>query len=163
MTDRTTLVLEGEQTIVITRELRAPAHIVFRAWTEPELLRRWWAPASLGAELVECDADVRVGGSYRYVTRADGQDATFFGEYLEVTPPSRLVYTQIFAPMAELGAAHITVTFEQRGAHTLLTSRERYPSAEVRDVVLASGMEHGMRETMELLDALVAALAAAAR
>lgn len=157
-TSDTTLELEGDRAIVITRTFRAPPRFVFEAWTKAEHVRRWFAPKSHGAEIVGCEADVRVGGKYRYVTRAHGDEFAFSGEYEEVTPHSRLVYTQTFEPMAHLGAAVITLTFEDLGARTRIVAREVYPSAEVREGVIASGMEHGMRETLDQLDALVVAM-----
>lgn len=160
---QTTLTLESDRTVVITRAFDAPPRIVFDAWTKPELVKRWWAPRSLGVELVSCEAEVRVGGAYRYVLRPpQAETIAFSGEYSEVTPHSRLVYTQVFEPMAAAGAAIITITFEPRDGQTLLVSREQYPSAAVRDTVLASGMEEGMRATMEQLDELVRSLAPAA-
>ncbi len=155
----TTLELQGDREIVITRTFRAPPRIVFDAWTRADFVRRWWAPKSMGGEVVECLADVRVGGKYRYVTRAAGQDFAFSGIYSEVTPHSRLAYTQIFEPMAEVGAALVTVTFEEHGGHTRMTSHEVYPSKEVREGLLATNMEQGLRETLTQLDELVALLA----
>jgi uncharacterized protein YndB with AHSA1/START domain len=155
----TTMELKDDRAIVIARTFRAPARIVFDAWTKPELVRRWWAPKSLGAEVAECEADVRVGGKYRYVTRAGGQQFAFSGKYVEVTPHSRLVYTQLFEPMAHVAEAIVTVPFEERDGNTRLVSHELYPSKEVREGVLASGMEQGMRETMNQLDELQKAYA----
>jgi uncharacterized protein YndB with AHSA1/START domain len=157
--NRTSMELEGDRTIVITRTFDGPPRVVFEAWTQPEHVRRWWAPKSRGVSLVGCDADVRVGGRYRYVLRHDqGGEFAFSGEYTEIVRPSRLVYTQVFEPMADAGAATITVTFEERGSKTFLASREEYPSAAVRDATIASGMEHGMREAMDQLDELVSSL-----
>jgi uncharacterized protein YndB with AHSA1/START domain len=108
---------------------------------------------------VGCDADVRVGGKYRYVLRRDAGDAFgFSGKYIEVTPHSRLVYTQVFEPMADAGEVIITVTFDERDGKTRLVAHELYPSQAARDAALASGMEHGMRETMDQLDELVVSL-----
>lgn len=160
--DKTQMRLEGEATIVIERTFRAPARIVFDAWTKPEFVRRWWAPASRGAELSECTADVRVAGTYRYVTRAHGGEFAFSGVYTEVTRHTRLVYTQTFEPMASSGQAVITVLFEETAGLTRLVATEAYPSAAVRDVVLQSGMEDGMRETMNQLDDLVRSLTSTA-
>ena len=160
----TTMTLEGDREIVITRTFNGPARIVFDAWTRPELVRRWWAPKSRGVSIVACDADVRVGGSYRYVLRLkSGSDIAFSGTYTEVAPPARLVYTEIFEPTAagtqpdEVGIV-ITVTFDERDGKTNMTSRSMCPSKEIRDAIIASGMEHGMRETMDQLDELVASL-----
>jgi uncharacterized protein YndB with AHSA1/START domain len=152
--------------LVVTRTFDAPPRIVFEAFTSPVLVRQWWAPASRGVELVSCDADVRAGGRWRYVMRhATHGTMAFSGEYREVTPPSRIVYTEIFEPEAlpvdEEGAALVTVTFADRGGRTLLTSHSRFPSEDVFDMVLATGMEGGMRESMDQLDRLVATLVAA--
>jgi uncharacterized protein YndB with AHSA1/START domain len=162
--NQTTMDLEGDREIVIRRTFNGPAHIVFDAWTKPELVRRWWAPKSHRVSLASCDAEVRVGGQYRYVLEFDsGKRFAFSGRYLEVTPPSRLVYTEIFEPTAagtqpdEEGVV-ITVTFEDRDGKTHLVSRSLCPSKEVRDTILASGMEHGMRETMDQLEQLIASL-----
>ncbi|MFP2927719.1 SRPBCC family protein [Pyxidicoccus sp. 3LG] len=157
--NQTTLELEGEREIIISRTFNAPARIVFDAWTRPELVKRWWAPKSMGVEVVGCEADVRVGGTYRYVLQpGGGEPFAFSGRYTEVSPHSRLVYTQVFEPMASAGEAVIRVTFEDRDGKTQLVSREQYPSKEAREGALASGMEQGMRETYDLLDALVASL-----
>jgi uncharacterized protein YndB with AHSA1/START domain len=143
--------------IVITRTFRAPPDIVFDAWTKPEHVRRWWAPASRGVTLVECDADVRPGGAYRYVlARGDTERYAFSGKYREIARPTRLVYTQSFEPMP--GAAVVTVSFEERDGSTVLVAHEVYPSKEALDAALASGMEEGMRDTMDQLDELVASL-----
>lgn len=158
MTNQTTMDLVGDRDIVIARTFHGPARIVFDAWTKPEYVRRWWAPASLGVSMASCDADVRAGGSYRYVLQTPQGRITFSGVYREVTPPTRLVYTQIFEEHPEGDPVIVTVTFEERDGKTHMVSHERYPSPEVRELVLASGMEHGMRETMDQLDALVATL-----
>jgi uncharacterized protein YndB with AHSA1/START domain len=156
----TSLALKADREIEIERTFRAPPRIVFEAWTKAEFVRRWWAPKSMGAEISDCQADVRVGGKYRYVTRAsDGQEFAFSGTYDEVAPPSRLVYRMFFEPMMDAGATIVTVTFEARGESTHLVSHELYPSAEARQAAVASGMEHGLRETMNQLDDLVASLA----
>jgi uncharacterized protein YndB with AHSA1/START domain len=156
----TSLRLEGDRAIVISRTFRAVPRVVFEAWTKAEFVRRWWAPKSRGAEVTDCHADVRVGGNYRYVTRAHGHEFAFSGTYSEVSPHSRLVYTQIFEPMAEAGAAVVTITFEKEGSNTRMVAHEVYPSAAVREAAIASGMEGGMRETMDQLDNLVVALSA---
>jgi uncharacterized protein YndB with AHSA1/START domain len=162
--NQTTLELQGDREIVISRTFNGPARIVFDAWTKPELVMRWWAPKSLGVSMISCDAEVRVGGRYRYVFRhRTGAALAFSGKYLEVAPPSRLVYTQIFEPTADgadPGDAEvlITVTFEERDGRTHLVSRSLCPTKEIRDAIISSGMETGMRETMDQLDELVATL-----
>lgn len=161
---QTTLELRGDTEIVITRTFNGPARIVFEAWTKPELVKQWWAPRSRHVSVVGCEADVRTGGFYRYVLRLEkGTQFAFSGRYIEVTPPSRLVYTQLYEPTAggaTPGDAEVvlTVTFTERDGKTHLASSSMCPSAEVRDAIIASGMEHGMRETMDQLEALVESL-----
>lgn len=145
--------LKDDRAIVIERTFRAPPHLVFEAWTKAEFVRRWWAPKSMGAEIVDCQADVRVGGKFRYVTRAGGDEFAFSGTYSAVTPPSRLVYTMFFEPMMDAGASIVTVTFEARGESTHVVLHELYPSAEARQAAVASGMEEGLRITYDQLDA----------
>jgi uncharacterized protein YndB with AHSA1/START domain len=166
----TTLELEGDREFVIKRVFRAPSRLVFEAWTNPALVKRWWAPQTRDVEVVSCDADVRPGGRYRYVLRKNGAQVpfAFSGKYSEVVRPSRLVHTEQFEPTAdgpmggEEGAAIITVTFTDiAGGMTLMESRSLCPSPEVRDMIMSSGMEHGMRETMDQLDDLVVTLLSA--
>ena len=154
--NKTSMELQGDQDIVISRVFRAPPRIVFEAYTKAEFVSRWWAPKSHGATVVECTADVRVGGKYRYVMNVREQGTVAFsGEYREVTPHTKLVYTQVFEPMAGAGAVVATVTFEEVNGQTKFVSHERYPSKEAREAAVSSGMETGMRETMDQLDALV--------
>lgn len=156
--NHTTMEVKSDRELVIERTFNGPARLVFDAWTRPELVKRWWAPKSHGVAVVGCDADVRVGGKYRYVLRRDtGDEIAFSGRYTEVTPHSRLVYTQVFEafPGAEV---IVTITFDERGGKTRLVSHELYPSKEALSAALASGMEHGMRETMDQLDELIATL-----
>ena len=163
--NETSLELESDREIVIRRTFNGPARIVFDAWTQPDLVRRWWAPRSRGVSVVGCDASVSVGGGYRYVLRLDrGGEFAFSGRYTEVTPHTRLVYTQVFEPKASGGnAGHeavvVTVTFDERDGKTHMVSRSLCPSKAVRDAIIASGMEHGMRETMDQLDELVGTFA----
>ena len=152
--NRSTVERTSERELVITRVFNAPARIVFEAWTRPELLRRWWVPASVGVSLLSCEADVRVGGKYRLVFGSEGSDTmAFFGTYLEVIPSSRLVWTN----EESADGAVTTVTFEERGGRTLLVLRELHPSKEALDNALAA-MEGGMDEQFEQLDVLLVAL-----
>ena len=155
--NRTTVERKSERELVVTRTFNAPVRIVFEAWTRPELLKRWWAPKSTGVTLLSCEADVRVGGRYRLVF---GNDASkpmeFFGRYIDVTPHSRLVWTN---DEGDDGGQVTTVTFEEKADKTLLVMHELYPSKEALDAI-ASGMEAGMRETLEQLDELVVTLGA---
>jgi uncharacterized protein YndB with AHSA1/START domain len=143
--------------LVWRHTFRASATIVFDAWTKPEFVRRWWAPKSRGVEMVQCEADLRVGGAYVYVlARGGAVVATFSGTYLEITRPTRLVYTSLLAPFPD--AVRVTVSFEERDGLTDLVSNEVYPSKKVLDGAIASGMESGALETMELLAELVVSL-----
>lgn len=156
----TVMDLEGDSTIVIRRTFDAPARIVFEAYTNADLVKRWFAPKKRGVTMVSCDADVREGGAYRYVFRpSNGEAVAFSGTYREVKRHTKVVFSQIFEPMRAAGEAVITVTFDEHDGKTTVVGREVYPSAQVRDGVIASGMEDGMRESMEQLDALVTSLA----
>jgi uncharacterized protein YndB with AHSA1/START domain len=157
---QTDMTLSGDCTIIITRLFNAAPDIVFQAWTEAALVKRWWAPASLGVSMTSCEAEVVVGGRYRYVLKnPDGNLIAFSGEYLEIEPGLRLVYSQVFEPMADAGTAQLIVTFAPDGRSTRVVSTEIYPNAFVRDMVIASGMEEGMRNTMDQLATLVIDLA----
>jgi uncharacterized protein YndB with AHSA1/START domain len=147
----------SERELLLRRVFRARRALVFEAMTRAELVSRWWAPKSLGVELFECQMDARVGGSYRYVFGRPGTPPlAFSGVFTEVVTNERVVYTQIFEPMREAGEGLITALYEDyEGAYTLLTQRERYPSKQVLDGAIASGMERGMRETLEQLALLV--------
>ncbi len=154
---RTTTERKSERELVVTRSFNGPARIVFEAWTKPELLKRWWAPKSFGVSFLSCEADVRVGGTYRFVFAhpASEQPMAFFGRYLEVTPHSRLVWTNDEA--GDSGQV-TTVTFEERGGQTLVVVHDLYPSKEALDAAIASGSTGGMCETFEQLDELLVAL-----
>lgn len=149
----------SDREMVVTRTVDAPARIVFDAWTKPELLRRWWAPTSYGVYFVSCEADVRVGGTYRFVfghAEAE-QPMAFFGRYLEVVPPSRLVWTNEEA--GENGQV-TTATFEEQDGKTRVVIHDLYPSKEALDEAIASGSTGGICETFEQLDALLPELRA---
>ena len=147
---------KSERELVIARTFNGPAHIVFEAWTTPALLKRWWAPKSAGVSLISCEADVRVGGSYRFEFGHEGSRLmAFYGKYIEVTPYSRLVWTN---EESDDGAV-TTVTFEEKAGKTLLVLHELYPSKEALDASIA-GMEGGMPETFAQLDELLVALGA---
>lgn len=155
--DGTTLSLPSAREILITRSFRAPARLVLAALTQPEHVRRWWTPQSCG-EMAVCEIDFRVGGKWRYVMRLkDGQESGFSGTFLEISAPHRIVQTEIFDPFPEAPST-VTVELHERDGVTVLTSRALYPSEEVRDQVIASGMEHGMRESYQQLSAVVQSL-----
>src|SRR5262245_19386863 len=126
---RTTAERKSDREMVATRTFNAPARIVWEAWTRPELFQRWWIPKSFGMTLVSCEMDIRVGGKYRMVIKhpAAPEPMAFFGRYTEVTPPSRLVWTN--EEGGEDGAV-TTVTLEEKAGRTLLVMTDRYPSKE---------------------------------
>ena len=155
----TTTERTSDRELVVTRTFNGPARIVFEAWTKPELLKQWWAPRSFGLAMISCEADVRVGGTYRMVFRHDAfpEPMAFFGRYLEVTPHSRLVWTN---EEGEGGGQVTTVTFEEKGGKTLLVMHDLYPSKEALDAAIASGSTSGTGEMFEQLDELLGTLGA---
>jgi uncharacterized protein YndB with AHSA1/START domain len=153
--------LPSDTQILIRREFDAPAHLVYRAWTTPELVRRWWAGRH--GEVVSIEIDLRVGGSWRYVMTANqGFEVAFHGEYREIVPNERLVHTEVFegAPGAP---ALSTVTFKEADGLTELAILVDHESREARDAHLNSGMEDGLQEAMDLLERTVATLTPDAR
>jgi len=158
MKNPTTAERTSERELVVTRTFDAPARIVFEAWTRPELLRRWWVPKSAGVSLLTCEADVRTGGTYRFVfAHGDAKPMEFHGRYIEVTPGSRLVWTN---EEGADGGAITTVTFEEKGGKTRVVVRELHPSKEALDAAIASGMEAATHETFAQLDELLVTLGA---
>ena len=127
----------SERKIAVARTFSSPAHLVFEAWSKPELLKRWWTPKSFGITFVSCEADVRTGGAYRFVFShpAAEQPMAFFGKYIEVIPHSRIVWTNEESPDGPV----TTVTLEETGGQTVLTLRELYPSKQALDDAIASG------------------------
>ena len=155
-TNSTTVERTSEREFAVTRTFDAPARLVYDAWTQPELLKLWWAPKSIGIPLLSCEADVRVGGTYRFVFGHDGSETmAFFGRYIEVNPHSRLVWTN---EEGDGGEAITTVTFEEKDGKTLLVLRERHPSKEAVDEAIGFG--EGLRETFGQLDELLVTLGA---
>ena len=154
MKNRTTVERKSERGLVVTRTFDGPARIVFEAWTKPDLFKRWWAPKSMGMSLLSCDMDVRVGGKYRLEFEPDAM--AFFGTYLEVTPHSRLVWTN---EEGGEGGPVTTVTFEEKGGKTLLVLHELYPSKEALDAA-GTGAADAMVETFAQLDELLVTLGA---
>ncbi|MFO1510614.1 MAG: SRPBCC domain-containing protein [Steroidobacteraceae bacterium] len=144
---------KSDRELVVTRAFNAPARLVFAAWTRPELFKQWWLPKSMGMTLVSCEMDVRTGGKYR-LGFGDGMD--FFGRYLEVTPHSRLVWTN--EESGDSGSV-TTVTFEEKDGRTLLVLSELYPSKEALDAA-GTGAADAMGETFQQLDELLANLGA---
>src|ERR1700744_6213697 len=149
----------SDRELVVIRAFNGPARIVFDAWTRPELLKRWWAPKSYGVTLFECDQDVRAGGTYRFTFGRDPKNPEVFsGRYLEVEPPTKLVFSQLYERIPDAGEAIVTATFEESDGKTLLTLRQLFPSKQALEGALASGMEQGRRTTLDQLDALVVSM-----
>jgi uncharacterized protein YndB with AHSA1/START domain len=151
MGNRTTVVKKSEREVVVTRSFDAPARLVFEAWSKAELFKRWWVPKSMGMTLRSCEMDARTGGRYR-LNFGDGMD--FFGRYLEVTPHSKIVWTN--EEGGENGSV-TTVTFEEKGGKTLLVMSELYPSKEALDAA-GTGAQDALHETFAQLDELLASL-----
>ena len=151
MKNETKVERKSEREMVITRTFNAPARLVFEAWTKAEHMRQWWVPKSSGITLLSCEMDVRTGGSYRFVFAAEPEPMAFFGRYLEVTPCSRLVWTN-----DESGDAgqRSTLTLEEHGDTTRIRLHELYPSAEALEA--AKGAYDGMAESFGQLDAVLA-------
>src|SRR5687767_15733369 len=150
MKNRTTVERKSERELVVTRTFNGPAHIVFKAWTKPELFRQWWVPKSMGMSLLSCEMDVRVGGRYRLEFAYGDSQLAFFGTYKEVTPHSRLVWTN---EESDEGSV-TTVTFAENGDNTLLVMHELYPSKEALDAA-GTGAADAMGETFDQLDELL--------
>jgi uncharacterized protein YndB with AHSA1/START domain len=149
----------GDAQILITREFDAPRRLVYRAYTEPDLVRRWW-PGRRG-QMTVCDIDLRVGGRWRYAMVAEGGfDVAFHGEYREIVPGEKVVFTEIFElPDGSLSDATLnTATFVEHDGRTTLELLTEAPSREVRDTILASGMEGGVQEGLDILEELAIAL-----
>ena len=154
MNNRTTVERTSDRELVATRTFDGPARIVFEAWTKPELIMRWWAPKSSGISLLSCETDVRTGGSYRFVFghAASEQPVAFFGRYIEVTPPSRLVWTN----EEDEDGAVTTVTFEEKDGKTRVVVHDLYPSKAALDDAIASESTGAWPEQFEALEALLA-------
>ena len=153
MTNDTTVERTSDREVIITRTFKAPARLVFEAWTRPELMRRWWVPKSSGITLLSCEMDARTGGSYRFVFPhpAAPEPMAFFGRYLEVTPYSRVVWTN--DESGDAGQVS-TLTLEDLGETTRAVLHEVYPSAEALEASV--GAYDGMPESFEQLDAILA-------
>jgi uncharacterized protein YndB with AHSA1/START domain len=142
---------KSDRELVVTRTVNAPARLVFEAWTNAELFRRWWVPKSFGLTLLSCKMDVRVGGEYRLVFPHEDSTMEFFGTYLEVTPNSRLVWTN---DEGDLGKTITTVTFQEEEGRTMIVVHDLYPSKDAID----SGSTGAMPEALDQLDELLASM-----
>ena len=148
-----TVTLPADDQILITREFAAPKHLVYKAWTTPELVRRWWTARR--GKMTTCEIDLRVGGRWRYAMLADGGfEVAFHGEYREIVPNERLVSTEVYEgiPDAEENAALDTLTLTEVDGRTTLTVLVQHATKEGRDAHIESGMEAGMQDAMDLLE-----------
>jgi uncharacterized protein YndB with AHSA1/START domain len=147
----------SDQEICLTRLFDAPRQLVFEAMTKPEHVRRWWGQLGEGYSVPVCEIDLRPGGKWRFVNRHPKGEVTFYGEYREISPPTRLVFTEIFADYPDT-VSLVTSVFTEEGRKTRLTATVSYPSREVRDLVLGTGMAKGAGISYDRLEALVAEL-----
>jgi uncharacterized protein YndB with AHSA1/START domain len=151
----TKLERKSDRELVITRTISGPARLVFDAWTKPELLKRWWVPRSASMSLLSCEVDARTGGTYRFVfDLGNAKTMAFFGKYIEVAPPSRLVWTN----EEEADGAVTTATFTEQGDQTVVTLSELYPTKEALENAMTSGAPGAMPETFEQLEELIVSL-----
>jgi uncharacterized protein YndB with AHSA1/START domain len=154
MTNDTTTERTSERELVVTRTFNGPARLVFKAWTQADLFKRWWIPKSMPLALLSCEMDIRVGGGYRLVFDAKPEPLAFFGKYLEVTPHSRLSWSNDESP----DGAITTVTFEEKDGKTRVVVHDLYPSKRALDEAIASGSTQGFAEQFAQLDELLVTL-----
>lgn len=147
----------SEQEIRMTRLFDAPRQLVFEAMTQPEHVKQWWGRLGEGYSVPVCEIDLRPGGKWRFVNRHPQGEAVFYGEYREINPPGRVVFTEIFEPFPE-SVSVVTALLTEEGGKTRLTATVRYPSREVRDMVMGTGMSHGAGISYDRLEDLVAEL-----
>jgi uncharacterized protein YndB with AHSA1/START domain len=154
---KATVTLPTDDQILITREFDAPAHLVYRACTEPELVRRWWSGKR--GEMTVCEIDLRVGGKWRYAMTADssGAEVAFYGEYREIVPDERIVSTEVYAPFPDDGALN-TMTLTELDGRTTLTTLVQHSTPQARDMHINSGMEGGMQEAFDKLEQVAVSL-----
>jgi uncharacterized protein YndB with AHSA1/START domain len=152
--------LPTDTQIQVTRDFAAPKHLVYKAWTTPELIKRWWH-AKRG-EATIADVDLRIGGKWRWVmVTTNGLEVAFHGEYREIVPNERLVYTEIFEgiPDGDAYPAVVTITFAEVDGRTTLTELMEVPDRETRDMIIKTGMEDGLQDALDLLEQLAVFLA----
>jgi len=156
------LTLPTDEQILITREFDAPRHLVYKAWTTPELVKRWWSGHR--GEVTSAEIDLRVGGAWRYVMVAsEGFEVAFHGEFREIVPNERIVNTEVYEmpdapPLAPEDEPLNVVTFTEVDGRTTLSVLVQTTSKELRDLIVDSGMEGGMQEAMDLLERVAVSL-----
>ena len=152
-----TVTTPSDQEVRMTRLFDAPRHLVFEAMTRPEHVKRWWGCLGDGYSVPVCEIDLRIGGRWRFVNRHPKGEAAFHGEYREITPPGRVVFTEIFEAFPDVVSV-VTAELADEGGKTRLTATVRYPSIEVRDMVMSTGMSRGAGISYDRLEDLVAEL-----
>ena len=152
----------SDREIVLTRLFDAPRHLVFEAMTRPEHVRRWWGILDEHHSVTVCEIDLRPGGTWRFVNRHPRGEACFYGEYREISPPGRIVFTEIFEQYPDT-VSLVTTELTQEGKQTRMTATVRYPSQEVRDMVRGTGMERGAGISYDRLEDLLRELQRAQR
>jgi uncharacterized protein YndB with AHSA1/START domain len=157
--DTFTVTTPSDTEIQLTRLFNAPRHLVFEAMSKPEHIKRWWGNLGDGYSVPVCEVDLRVGGKWRFINRHPNGDAEFYGVYREITPPDRVVFTEIFAAFPDTESV-VTAVLTDEGGRTRLHATSKYPSKEVRDMVLSTGMEKGAALSYDRLDEVASALAA---
>jgi uncharacterized protein YndB with AHSA1/START domain len=155
--DSFTVTTPSDQEIRMTRLFDAPRWLVFEAMTRPEHVKEWWGRLGDGYSVPVCEIELRVGGAWRFVNKHPHGEAAFHGEYLEIVPPSRLTFTEIFEEFPD-AVSVVTTDFTEEGGKTRMTATVRYPSLEVRDIVLGTGMATGAGISYDRLEDLVAEL-----
>lgn len=152
----------SEQEVRMTRLFNAPRELVFEAMSKPEHVKQWWGRLGEGYSVPVCEIDLRVGGKWRFVNRHPQGEVCFYGEYREISPPGRIVFTEIFEQFPDTVSV-VTTELTQEGKKTRLTATVKYPSQEVRDIVLGTGMERGAGISYDRLEELVLELQSAQR
>jgi uncharacterized protein YndB with AHSA1/START domain len=150
--------LPSDREIRLTRLFDAPRRLVFEAMSKPEHIKRWWGCLGDGYSVPVCEVDLRRGGAWRFVSRHPKGDAEFYGVYREITPPERVVFTEIYAPFPDAESV-VTAVLTEEGGQTRLTATSLYPSKEVRDMVLKTGMEKGAAISYDRLEDVAQELA----
>ena len=155
--DTFTVTTPSEREIRMTRLFDAPRHLVWEAMSKPEHIKRWWGCLGQGYSVPVCEVDLRPGGKWRFVNRHPKGEAEFYGEYREVVPPERVVFTEIFAPFPDAGSL-VTAVLTEENDKTRLTVTAQYPSLEVRDMVIGTGMAKGAAASYDRLEEVAAEL-----
>lgn len=149
--DTFTVTTPSEREIRMTRLFNAPRHLVWEAMSKPEHIKRWWGCLGQGYSVPVCEVDLRPGGKWRFVNRHPKGEAEFYGEYREIVPPERVVFTEIFAPFPDAGSL-VTAVLTEENDKTRLTVTAQYPSLEVRDMVIGTGMAKGAAASYDRLE-----------